>query len=221
MKKVFVLIFLLATGASQSQGKLAGASALVKLKQDTTIIRQNLYLNLPDSTKQLSLKILEFEGNKLLNVSIHSSGQNIAIKSQGTNGLITIPIELPIENFSDKLELVYTVETKTTDRYIPFFFTDLSASNSDNDFLTIKLESANDLNYTLLFPNVETTERDTDVMRQIDFQIPALTSMLRLEIHDGPKTHIALAIWMDSLVAVIFIIMGIVIWLNRKHLAYG
>ena len=221
MKKVFFGILFLIVGMLYSQGELTSASALVMVKKDTTFVQQNLHLNLPDSLRQVTVKMLEFEGNKLLKVSAIIKGRKIPIKKDEGNGLITIPIELPIQESSADLELKYTVETKTLDRYVPFFFTELAATNSDNDFFTIKLQSAPDVNYTLLFPNVETIKKDLDDIKQIEFQIPALTSMLRLEMHEGQKTDIALATWMDGLVALIFLIMGFVIWMNRKRLAYG
>ncbi|MEM9362050.1 MAG: hypothetical protein AAGA43_05415 [Bacteroidota bacterium] len=221
MKKVFVGILFFAIGILHSQGELAKASTLIGVLDDEVVVKQNLHLNFSDTTKNFTLKMLVFEGNELRDLSIYSDGKSIPINGDEDDGLITIPIEWPSGNLSNILELVYTVEMETKDQYIPFFFTNLAATNSDDDFFTIELRMDKNMNYTLSFPNVKMTEKYTNEWKQINFQIPALTSMLRLEVHDGPKTDIALATWMDGLVALIFAVMGIVIWMNRKRLAYG
>ena len=221
MKKVLGSILFFAIGILHSQGELTKASTLIGVLDDEVVVKKNLHLNFPDTTKDFTLKMLVFEGNKLRDLSIYSDGKSIPINGDEVDGLITIPIEWPSGNLSNILELVYTVEIETEDKYIPFFFTDLAATNSDDDFFTIELRMEKNADYTLSFPNVKMTEKHTNEWKQINFQIPALASMLRLEIHDGPKTDIALATWMDGLVALIFVAIGIVIWLNRKRLAYG
>ena len=220
MKKVFVGVLFFAIGILHSQGELTKASTLIGVLDDEVVVKQNLHLNFPETTKNFTLKMLVFEGNELRDLSIYSDGKSIPINGDEVDGLITIPIEWPSGNLSNILELVYTVEMETEDKYIPFFFTDLAATNSDDDFFTIELRMEKNADYNLSFPNVKMTEKLTNEWKQINFQVPALTSMLRLEMHDGPRTDFALATWMDCLVALIFIVIGIVIWMNRKRLAY-
>ena len=122
MKKVLGSILFFAIGILHSQGELTKASTLIGVLDNEVVVKQNLHPNFPDTTKDFTLKMLVFEGNKLRDLSIYSDGKSIPINDDEANGLITIPIEWPSGNLSNILELVYTVEIETEDKYIPFFF---------------------------------------------------------------------------------------------------
>ena len=189
--------------------------------ENRTYVRQYLDLDLPDSLRPLNLRLLEFKGNSLLEVSAKVDGEEISLKRQDSDGLVSISATLPKGNSTPKLELQYTLATATAEHYIPFFFTELAASDSDNDFYALQLRLPEKQEYTLHFTNVPVKELFADGTKEVRFQVPALISVLRMELHPEARPQWSFAQLMDGMVVLIFLIMGVVIWLNRKRLAYG
>jgi len=201
-----------------AQSSLLSASAILEIDGQKIYVEQILEVQLPDSVRQLKLRILDFEGSSLSNISIISNGKQTSFEKEEENALTTLKL-ISSEGFQ-KLKLSYWVHTAEPDFYIPFFFTDLPAVNSDNGFFKTAIRLPQTQEYTIHFPNVALNETVDGSEKLVSFSVPALVSVLRMELLHGEQ-GIGFANVMDGLVAFIFVIMGILIWINRKHLAYA
>lgn len=218
MKTLLCILVSLYGFTITAQSSLLGGSAILEIEAQKVYIQQTLEVQLPDSVQQLKLRILDFEGSFLSNISVSSNGKDIHFEKEVLDGISTIKLN-STKGFQ-QLQLSYEVATAATDFYIPFFFTDLVAANSENDFfkMTIKLPETQD--YVLHFPNLLANETVNGGKKKIVLDVPALISVMRMELVDEKKA-IGFAGMMDALVALIFVVIGIAIWLNRKRLAYG
>jgi len=218
MKTIFCVIVFLCGLTMVAQNSLLGGSAILEIEQDRVYVQQTLDLQLPDSVQQLQLRILDFEGSSLYNISVISNGKETNFETEQINGLRMLKL-VSTEGFQ-KLKLSYSVDTANSDFYIPFFFTDLVAANSENDFFKIAIHLPQTQEYVLHFPNLAVKETLSGEKKVIALEVPALVSVIRME-RVNEKKAIGFAGIMDGLVAFIFVIMGILIWINRKRLAYG
>lgn len=202
-----------------AQNELLGGSATIIIVEKKIHVEQLLEVQLPDSVSQLTLRILDFKGSLLSDISIVSNEKETDFKDEKVEGLHTIKI-ISNEGFK-QLKLSYWVTVREADFYIPFFFTDLPAVNSDNDFFKLNISLPKTQEYVLHFPNVALNETYKADSKNISLAVPALISVLRMELLESENQHIRFASLMDGLVGGIFVVIGILIWINRKRLAYG
>ena len=202
-----------------AQSNLQGGSVLVEIVGKRIHVQEVLDLQLPDSVRQLRVRLLSFNGSSISNVSATSGEQTMTLEKQHSNGLTKI--DLFSKEAIKQIELSYWVDTKESDFYIPLFFTDFPATNSDTNFFKIALRLPKTQEYALHFPNVLTNESLDGNLKEISLEVPALISTLRMEFFDGDKPSYGFASLMDGFVGFIFVIMGLIIWKNRKRLAYG
>jgi len=201
-----------------AQSSLLGGSAILEIETQKVHVQQTLEVQLPDSVQQLQLRILDFEGSSLSNISVTSNGKEIRFQTTALDGLSTLQLN-STEDFR-QLKLSYWIDTTTPDFYIPFFFTDLAAANSENSFFKIAIRLPETQDYILHFPSLAVNETVHGGKKEVSLEVPALISVLRMELIDEKKA-IGFAGMMDALVALIFVGIGIAIWINRKRLAYG
>ena len=209
------------TIASWGQGQLTGVTTTVNMLGPTIQITQEFALDLPDSIHRVTLKALNFKGTTLSNINVKANQEMATVKEAGAEQLkqftVTGQDGVPLKN----VMLSYTIAADHSNFYVPLFFTNLPAAHSDIDFFKGSLYLYVNTDYRILFPKVSLNEFPDNAIKEVVFELPALPSMIRLQI--DPKD--TLDFWegnrVDMLVALLFIGIGFLIWKNRKRLAYG
>ena len=218
MKTLFCFLLTLSGCTLMAQSTLLGGSASLDVDVQKVQVQQTLELQLPDSVQQLRLRVLDFDRSALSNVSISVENKEIPFEASGTEGIRNF--DLVSNKGFQQLDITYEVNFTQPDFYVPFFFTDLASEDSENGFFKIAISLPEAQAYTLHFPSLNTKERANDGNKMVELELPALISVLRMELIDGEKT-LGFASIMDGLVVFVFVVMGILIWMNRKRLVYG
>lgn len=218
MKTLLCFLLSLSGCALSAQNSLLGGRASLNVEGQKVRVQQILEVQLADSVQQLRLRVLDFDGSSLSNVSISAKNKSIPFEVSRTEGIQNVDME-SVEGFQ-QLEITYEVDVAQADFYVPFFFTDLASADSENGFFKIAINIPEAQAYTVHFPNGNRKESIRDGKKRIALEVPALISVLRMEVLDGDKT-LGFASLMDGLVILVFLVMGVLIWMNRKRLVYG
>ena len=205
---------------SIAQGELTRSTVDITIKDKRVEVQQKLQLNVPDSIQEIELRSLEFAGTNLSLEKIIANGVDLNFEQNQAKGLnlITVTsIEQPFTN----LDLRYWVNPEKAHFYLPLFFTNLPAANSDNDFFKANLSLPKDQKFELHFPKVEMTQSIEQNERLISLEVPALPSLFRMELLPKDAKGMQFATMVDWVVAFIFLLIGIIIWNKRNQLRYG
>ena len=214
----FLLLFITIIGISQTE--LTSAAAMVNIKDTSIEVEEQLNLILPDSIKNITLKTLKFDQTVLSVNGVKANGKAVAFKQSQANGLDIIEISLNGESIK-KMEITYTVQVEKEAFYIPIFFTDLPVTASDNDFFKLDIQLKQEQDYLLHFPKVDKIETSDQGVKKVTLSIPALPSLIRMELPTARATAFRFSHFIDWMVAFIFVIIGYLIWKYRKQLMYG
>lgn len=221
MRKTVSLFAVLFTVIIGAQSELTSASVEIDIKDTSYIeIKQTLLLNVPDSIQQMNLKLLKFEGTSVTLNEINSSEEVISFTEIDSKELQQITLFSDGKPFQ-AIELDYSVQVENEEFYLPLFFTDLPASSSDNDFFKARIQMQNNQNIIMHFPNVELTENIEFNKKNVTMQVPALPSLFRMEFTSEAVSKASITAIIDWVVALVFVLIGIIIWRNRKQLMYG
>ncbi|AXT20114.1 hypothetical protein D7030_03065 [Flavobacteriaceae bacterium AU392] len=215
---LFVVFFTVIIGA---QSELTSASVEIDIKDTSYIeVKQTLLLNIPDSIQQLNLKLLKFEGISVTLNKVNSNKEMINFTKEDSKELQEIILFSNGRPFQT-IELNYSVQVENEEFYLPLFFTELLASSSDNDFFNARIKMQNNQNIIMHFPNVELTENVEFNKKNITMQVPALPSLFRMEFTSETVSRASVTAIVDWVIALVFVLIGIIIWRNRKQLMYG
>ncbi len=220
MKYLICLLSCFLSIISIAQSELTSASVDIIIKDGTVEVQQQLQLNIPDSVKAITLRSLEFAGTKLSLAEISAAGTTLSFEQTQANGLNVVTVTSTGQAFQT-LDIRYTIRVEKAHFYLPLFFTNLPAANSDNDFFKAKLKLPKNQNFVIHFPKVEMIQRETENEQLITLEIPALPSLFRIELLPREATGMQFATMVDWLVAFLFVIIGIIIWNKRNLLRYG
>ena len=215
----FLLFF--CTIVSWGQGQLTGVSTKINMLNSSIHIDQEFIVDLLDSINTITLKALNFRGATLSNITINDDDivMDKEVDTQKLKQFIVATRDaVPLK----KVILSYTIQATNSEFYIPLFFTNLPAANSNIDFFKGSMQVNTNTDYNMLFPKVTLSEIEDNAVKEVMFNLPALPSMIRIQINQEENI---LNFWdgnnVDILVALLFIGIGIIIWKNRKRLAYG
>jgi len=212
-----------------AQSKLTGVSTDLKCINEQYFIQQNINVNLEDTVSYLDLKALIFEGSDIKDIEVfvgtnYDSDDKVIhpvhFNNLNSKGLTHLRIILKESN-AETISIHYTVKVDKSTFYLPLFFTDFVAASSDNDFFKMSISYAQKEYYQIHYPTVQLTELIENGKIVAQFELPALTSMIRMEqlaYADKPFNFVDLVDWG---VALLFILIGFLIWHNRKRLIYG
>lgn len=205
---------------SIAQSELTNATVDITINETRVEVQQNLQFNIPDTVQKITLRGLEFAGTNLVLNGISSVGKALDFNQSQGKGITSVTITTNEQPFKT-LVLNYTIIPAKANFYLPLFFTDLPAANSDNDFFKASLKLPKNQNLLLHFPKVELAESETANEHLINLEVPALPSLFRLELLPKEATGMQFATMVDWLVAFLFVIIGIIIWNKRNLLKYG
>ena len=205
---------------SIAQDELKSAFVDITINQGRVEVQQTLQLNIPDTVQKITMRALEFAETNLVLNGISSVGKALDFKQSQTKGLNSVTISTTEQPFKT-LVINYTVIPAKAHFYLPLFFTNLPAANSDNDFFKAILKLPKNQNLLLHFPKVELIESETANEQLITLEVPALPSLFRLELLPEAATGVQFTMVVDWFVALLFVIIGIIIWNKRNLLKYG
>ena len=214
----FLLLFVTVIGISQTE--LTNATAMVNIKDTSLEIQEQLNLMLPDSVKNITLKALKFDQTILSVNVVRANGKAVTFQQSQANGLDIIDITLNGESIK-KIEVTYTVSVENEAFYIPMFFTDFPVTTSDNDFFKLDIQLKQEQDYIIHFPKVDKIETSNQGVKKVMLNIPALPSLIRMELPAATAATFRISNFIDWMVAFIFVIIGFLIWRYRKQLMYG
>ncbi|MDW3191088.1 MAG: hypothetical protein R8G66_01950 [Cytophagales bacterium] len=207
--RALALILLLLNHSIWAQIKLDGVRVFIE-ETETSIEVKATYLTLiDDQVDTLQLKALNFSGSSILQLKVNSFISSIDFGSDFS--IVTIP-------FSGQKPETITLSYQVTPGYkgeLPIFFSDWQSSSSDQDFFQLQMKVMEGT--SLLFP-AETQAEDVGEFMNIKAELPATVSMIRI---DDSGTGNARIKRVDQMVIVLFLIIGVLIWFNRKRLIHG
>ena len=201
-----------------AQGKLTEVTVDAQFIDGEFYIEQKLFIE-ADTVQSLELKALKFENSTISEIRVESL-KTVDFEVQEEDEIVKVQVKSYSEE-QPAIIVYYKVKPLNPEFYIPIFFTDLQASDSDNGFFNMNIRLSEEQGYFVHFPTVEIRETIAEEDKSLSFDLPALPSVIRMEWTNGNNgfwNYINMADW---IVAVIFVIIAILIWRNRKQLIYG
>ncbi len=202
------IIGLLICTQGWAQSKLKGVQVKIQESGAYFEVSASYAVEIPEEVRTLKLKALGFQGASIEQIEVAS--ENFEIEE--TQDLITLLVT-PGQGL-DTITMSYRVIPGKKGE-IPLFFGEWQSTSSDQDFLQLQLTASRETN--MLFPaENEVTLEST--FKEIRASIPAATSMIRVEQGANKGSQ-----WMqrvDQFVIGLFLVIGILIWFNRKRLIY-
>jgi len=221
MKRGILFLTFLWAFAITAQSELLNVSAQVVINGSDIVVEQSLILNLPDSVQGFQLKALDFKGTTLSEISAKSENTNLNLTKSYTEGLNLIQLAANDSITFKNVVVKYKVAVEDADFYLPLFFTNLPAASSDNEFFKMNIKMLEKQAYAIHFPKVKTATKAANQYKEIMFQVPALPSLIRIELYSPETSKFNFIDIVDWVVGLVFVIIGFFIWLNRKKLMYG
>ena len=203
------LILLLLNHTIWAQIKLEGVRVFIE-ETETSIDVKTTYLTvIEDQADTLQLKALNFKGSSIQQLKVNTFTSSVDFGADLNTVTILVSGQKP-----ETITLSYQV-TPGYKGEIPIFFSDWQSSSSDQDFFQLEMKVLEGTN--LLFP-AEIQAKDGGDFMSIKTELPATVSMIRI---DDSGTGNAWIKRVDQMVIVLFLIIGSLIWFNRKKLIHG
>jgi len=220
MKYLVCIVSCFLSVISIAQSELTNAAVVISIKDTRVEVQQQLQLNLPDSVQEIALRSLEFAGTNLTLKEISSAGKSLNFEQMKAEGLNVVTVTSTQEAFKT-LDIRYSIIAEKAHFYLPLFFTNLPAANSDNDFFKASLKLPKNQNFVVHFPKVDMVQSEIQNEQLITLEVPALPSLFRLELLPKEATGMQFSAMVDWFVALVFVVIGIIIWTKRNQLRYG
>jgi len=226
MKWLPALLLLLPATTATPQSLLTGAEVTMVYAQEAQQLQvtETLYFDTIQAGQALTCKAL------LLSDSFHDYSQpTIVLSGKGQTGPITKAKALQsfVVKFAQAqkngwVQVSYVVNKHEALTEIPLYFTELAAATSAEDFFTCQLQIPKQQMVYFHFPTAVLSQSLTDQGQQlVAFNVPALPSMIKLELAEDVSRASFNTTLIDISVAVVFIVIGVLIYRYRKVLIYG
>jgi len=180
-----------------------------------------LHLDLPDTTKHVDLRALRLDHLSLSGFTIQSDRYSVVAQDPPSTKLYRYKIHATDDGQLDDLTISYTWHRSTEKAEIPLFFPAMPAASSNDTLFAGEIQLPEELAYRMDFPKVDYDQKVENGRRTINFSLPALPSLFRIEYGDEGNLSTNIGLIADWCIAAVFMIMAIIIWLNRKRLTYG
>lgn len=203
------IVFLFVAHHTWAQVKLDGVKVVIEETETSIQVNATYLITVPDEIEVLNLKALKFKGSSIQQLTVNAEHPDVDHGSEVSALRISFS-----EQKSDSLKLQYQV-TPGFKGEIPLFFGDWQSTSSDQDFFQLQMIALRET--SLLFPNDHHTKVES-TYKAITSSLPATVSMIRIDDSGGGSQW---ANRVDQMVIVIFLIIGALIWFNRKRLIYG
>lgn len=207
--RFLALLFIGLGHLAAAQTQLTGVNVNIESSQNEFKVRATYSVEVQDDTEGLNLKALTFGGARISDIRI------VGFEPVTSQDYELTSIRIPFTKIQKPQKVIVQYQVVPGEKgEIPIFFGDWQSASSDQDFFQLELNTAPGTN--LLFPADSETSEDATIIRAT---LPATTSMIRVEQgSDSGSTWISR---IDQLVIAIFMVIGVLIWFNRKRLIYG
>lgn len=226
-RSILGALFLFAVAVATSQSKLTSAS--VKMMYDEQgerfHIKEKLFLDTIQAGQVIRCKALRLTDNFTAdtdNIAVSFSGRGEVDSFSQAAGLQTFQATMQQAEKDGWIELSYMVDELGQVSEIPLFFTEFAAASSEEDFFSLELEIPEERSAFFHFPTAKVLALPAGSGNQLlSFSIPALPSMVRLELAEDVSNASFQVTLIDLGVALVFVLIGFLIFRYRKMLIYG
>jgi len=220
MKYVVLILLFISSAPNVAQQQLLGVDASIAVTPTHIKIEQHLKVTTEVASTSIVIKALQFKANQVAVISARASNEDLHIDTLGIKGLLQLELSSKTSKPIEEIVVSYRIVNDTPQISIPMFFTDLEAASSDRDFFDLNIQLPKSQDYIIHFPTVNKNETTGDAVREIAFNMPALPSVIRMELLSGNEKTMRFVTKVDIAVALIFVGIGYVIWRKRRHLLY-
>ncbi len=224
MRIISVCVLLFFALVAKPQSKLAGAEVQMTYAPEIKKfkVKEKLYVTDILRDQSFTLKALLLDDNFQNNseISVASSGKTTVNQTEKSDAFNLAKVTFNKDLEKGWIELSYTVKVNKDLTEVPLFFTELSAVSSEEDFFTFELELPENQSVYFHFPTTEVIQTPLVSEKQsISFNLPALPSMIRLELDESQASNKIAVI--DISVGLIFLLIGLLIVRYRNVFRYG
>lgn len=222
MNRFILLLIAFSFGLdSHAQGTLLGASVQVELSKEDIHITQTFHLELPDTTEQIHIRALRFDHLMISDFTIQSDLLEAEEDDLVHPKLYSYHINATDDQQLDDLTISYTWQRSEEKEEIPLFFPEVPAATSHDTLFSGEIQLPEEFAFRMDFPKVDFDQVIEEGSRKVHFSLPALPSLLRIYYGDKANLSANIGLLADWFIAIVFMIMAIIIWFNRKRLSYG
>ena len=212
-------MFVLLTFGLMANGGVERVDVQLELEGGMAYLKETITFTEVDSLNQVRLKSLPLNGSELLLDSLVSGKQTLSVDIESLDPLLEMVLDTK-DILNKTITLHYRVRTPDGSFYLPIFFTEFTASNSEADFFSMEMNWPPNKNYQVQFPKVPLMTNEEGDNIQTSLVLPALPSMIKMKRSDQNEVD-QLDLWVDWGVAFVFFVIGVILWINRKKLSYG
>lgn len=207
--RYLVIIGLFFQFQAAAQVKLSGVNVKIEEVESHFLVKTTYKVDIPENGKSLKIKALSF-GNSIINeVKVESMKIDLEESSDMTTLILNPTTE------TESFTVSYRVTTGEKGE-IPIFFGEWQSTSSDQDFFQVRMSVPTTTH--LLFPT-EYESQEERAHKIFVASLPAAVSMIRVEQNSDAGALFIKRV--DQFVIVTFLIIGVLIWFNRKRVIYG
>jgi len=206
---------------SHAQGSLQSASVEVELSKEEINIAQTFHLELPDTTEQIHLRALRFDHLMITDFTIQSDQLEVVESDLVHPKLYSYHINATDDQKMEHLTISYTWQRSEQNPEIPLFFPEEPAATSNDTLFLGQIHLSEEFAFRMDFPKIDFNQSVEKDRRKVNFSLPALPSLLRIDYGDKANLSANMGLLADWCIAAVFMIMAVIIWFNRKRLSYG
>ena len=190
----------------------------IEMKEDVLIVKQSIYITVVDEFDDFLIRALVIEESQVFIDTIHIDQQPTSFETLDMTP--TLDFKLKVSNENSRIDVYYRLNEIGDEITLPLFFTSLSALNSEADFFNASIFRTVDQHFSVVFPRVPIEDMETGMFKITSFNLPAAPSMIRLNRVNSDESGKNIQ-WVDWMVGVVFLIIGLILWINRKKMSYG
>lgn len=218
MRSLFVFVCVLSGLMAKGQ-TLEGVQVHLSGHWPRLEMRETLTFAFGEIQSNITLKALQRTGVDLSEIVLLENDRPIAFDKSTEKGLLQIKTSLASKSGVVVLHYVILCDSRNMD--LPLFFTEFAASSSEDDFFSMTMEMPATVQPFMHFPTVDLEESMSGANKVLTFQLPALPSMIRMELLESGEPAPIYTQIADGLVILVFVLSAALIWTNRKRLFHG
>ncbi|NNF33976.1 MAG: hypothetical protein HKN68_07700 [Saprospiraceae bacterium] len=219
MKLLLTLSFIVSSLCLTANDGVQSVQANMIIQDGSIAIIEEISYELSNDPDSLIVKILPFEGSELFIDSILMNDAPQSYEILTMKPIIIIKLS-SVKNGMEKLIFHYRIAFNEASFFIPLFFSDLTATKSQSDFFNLKMNWSKDEDYNIHFPKVPMEVKENANQKFTTLEMPAAPSLVRMQRVEG-HSSLSFNQVVDLGVGAVFLLIGLLLWMNRKKLAYG
>ena len=218
MKRLLIVLLIGYTASLTANNGVDSVTVEVEMEEELLIIKQSIFITVVDELDDFLLRALPDEDSQLFIDTIHIDQQPTSFETVDMTP--TLDLKFNVSKQDNRIDVYYRLNRVADEITVPLFFTSLSALNSEADFFYTSIFRTIDQHFNVVFPRVPIEEKEDGMNKTSSFSLPAAPSMIRLKRVDSTAEADDIH-WVDWIVGMVFLLIGLILWINRKKLSYG